>query len=252
MRLDPRAADATLADLLGIEGPRASARLTGVPTAAGWAAADGDESTAWTTPFGHVDGAVLQAELVDPDAPMRSRQRAGNYSTITALRLSQGATSADVVLGARRRGPVHVHPARRVRGRTGADRDHGELAERTTRDRRFGDTVLLPAAITEIGNVARTEVPTTFATGCRDDLVPIDGVAGPRARRAAASPTRWPARRSTPSAATTPPQRLGAGAHRVTGRDRVAAPGCRSTASCSTPDAVEPAPTRRRADRAPR
>ena len=45
VRLDQRAPDTVLADLLGISGPTASRRLTGTPTAAGWAAADGDPAT---------------------------------------------------------------------------------------------------------------------------------------------------------------------------------------------------------------
>ncbi len=42
VRLDQRASDDVLADLLGIDGPRATDRLTGVAGAAGWAATDGD------------------------------------------------------------------------------------------------------------------------------------------------------------------------------------------------------------------
>ena len=70
VRLDQRATDAVLAELLGIDGPRASARLTGVPSAAGWAAADGDAATAWITPFGHVVGAALAV----PSSSTRTRR----------------------------------------------------------------------------------------------------------------------------------------------------------------------------------
>ncbi len=59
VRLDQRATDDVLAGLLGISGPTASRRLTGAPTAAGWAATDGDPATAWTTPFGGAVGATL-------------------------------------------------------------------------------------------------------------------------------------------------------------------------------------------------
>ena len=69
-RLDLRASDAVLAELLGITGPTATARLTGVPAAGGWAAADGDIETAWITPFNEVVGAALDAELVDPSTPL--------------------------------------------------------------------------------------------------------------------------------------------------------------------------------------
>jgi hypothetical protein len=51
------------------------------------------------------------------------------------------------------------------------------VTERTTRDRRFGDTVVMPAAISEIGNVAPSSLPARFDTGCRDDLVSVGGAA---------------------------------------------------------------------------
>ncbi len=66
VRLDLRASDAVLADLLGISGPTATARLTGVPAAGGWAAADGDSDTAWITPFNEVVGAALARRAARP------------------------------------------------------------------------------------------------------------------------------------------------------------------------------------------
>ena len=179
VRVDQRAADTTLAGLLGIDGPTASARLTGVPAAAGWAAADGDDATAWMTPFNHVDGAVLDVELVDAGRPMWVQQRAGNYSRVTALRLSQGPVTADVVLDppdADGRSSFTL-PDRFSAGPLRIEILASDLA--TTRDRRYGDTVQMPAAITEIGNVKPTDLPPTFDTGCRDDLVQIDGVPVP-------------------------------------------------------------------------
>ena len=128
VHVDARAADTTLATLLDIDGPRASVRLTGVPTAAGWAAADGDESTAWITPFGHVDGAVLQAELVDPDAPMSVAQRVGDYSRDRTTAVTGCGERRRRARRARCRGPLLLLPSRRVRGRAGAHRDHGERA----------------------------------------------------------------------------------------------------------------------------
>jgi arabinofuranan 3-O-arabinosyltransferase len=175
VRADLRASDAALAGLLGIAGPVASARLTGVPAAGGWAAADGDAETAWITPFGEVVGATLDAELLDPTAPLTVRQTAGDFTTVTGLRLVQGGrevevdvpppdtdgTSAIGVPDGFTAGPLRI--------------EIGTVAERTTRDRRFGDLVVLPAAIAEIGNIARASVPERFDTGCRDDLVSIDG-----------------------------------------------------------------------------
>ena len=66
VRLDQRASDEVLADLLGIAGPVASTRLTGVASAAGWAVADRDPSTAWITPFSAAVGARLTVPTAGP------------------------------------------------------------------------------------------------------------------------------------------------------------------------------------------
>ena len=175
VRVDLRASDAVLARLLGISGPTATARLTGVPNAGGWAAADGDVGTAWITPFNEVVGAALHAELVDPATPLTLRQRPGNYSLVTAVRLTQGdqvveslvpppdgddLSTIDVPDGFAA-GPVAIEIA--------------AVTERTTRDRRFADTVVMPAAISEVGNIVPSSLPSRFDTGCRDDLVAVDG-----------------------------------------------------------------------------
>ena len=132
VRIDRRASDAVLAELLGISGPTATARLTGVPAAGGWAAADGDDDTAWITPFGEVVGGALHAELVDPDAALTLRQPSGDYSVVTAVRLTQGSQTVDMLVGAaRRRRCVIDRGSRRFRRRTADDRDH--------RDRRAND-----------------------------------------------------------------------------------------------------------------
>ena len=67
VRLDRRASDGVLAGLLRIEGPAASSRLTGAPSAGGWMVADGDPDTAWVTPFNRVVGSALERD------PRRSR-----------------------------------------------------------------------------------------------------------------------------------------------------------------------------------
>ena len=174
VRLDRRASDTVLATLLDIEGPQSSARLVGVPDAGGWMAADGDDATAWITPFNEVVGAQLNATLVDPDAPMTIRQRRGNYTQVTALRFVQadrsaiafvpepgrnGESTIDVPAGFAA-GPVRIQIA--------------GVIERTTNDRRFADRVLMPAAIVDVSNIAPAVIPESFETECRDDLVTID------------------------------------------------------------------------------
>jgi arabinofuranan 3-O-arabinosyltransferase len=175
VRLDLRAPDAVLAELLGITGSTATARLTGVPAAGGWAAADGDPDTAWITPFTHVVGAALNAELVDPRAPLTIQQRQGNYSLVTALRLTQGERTVDVLVS-----PEDSDGVSSIAVPDGFDAgplriEIAAITERTTRDRRFADTVVMPAAITEIGNIVESSLPTRFDTGCREDLVAVDG-----------------------------------------------------------------------------
>jgi len=179
VRLDRRASDAVLSDLIGIDGPTASARLTGVPTAGGWMAVDGDDRTAWITPFNRVTGTALNATLIDPTAPVTIRQRLGNYTAVTAVNLVQGGRSVLLPVPEPDRagastvsvpegfeaGPIRLEIA--------------GVNERTTRDRRFADRVLMPAAIVEVGNVEPAVIPDTFATECRDDLVSVDGVAVP-------------------------------------------------------------------------
>ena len=46
---------------------------------------------------------------------------------------------------------------------------------RTTIDRRFGEPVTLPVAISELSAGPRTDGPARIDTGCRDDLLSVDG-----------------------------------------------------------------------------
>ena len=248
MRVDQRATDASLADPprhrrpAGVGAPRPACR----PPPAG-RRPTATESTAWTTPFGHVDGAALQAELVDPTRRCRSRQPGGEL-------LADHRTSADPgcderrrrCSGARRRRADPRYPARRVRGRAGADRDHGR---------------------------ARRPPPATAAT-------PTSCCCRPRSPRSATSPAPRCRPRSTPGAATTccaidgvpiPVRVRGSVADALAGgavrRDAAATtprcvsttartaspptasrgPGCRSTASCSRPTwSSRPRPRQRR------
>ena len=231
VRLDRRASDAVLADLLGITGPTATARLTGVPAAGGWAAADGHMGTAWITPFNEVVGTALHADLLDPDEPLTLVQRPGNYSLVTSLRLTQGDQSVDAFV-----------PTPDGDGMAAIDVPDGfvtgpltiEIAavtERTTRDRRFGDTVVMPAAIAEVGNIGASSIPGRFDTNCRDDLVSVDDVAVPvRIAGSVADAFDGSALETT---TCTGPVTLPAGVVSVAGQPEPRAAGCRSTASFS-------------------
>jgi arabinofuranan 3-O-arabinosyltransferase len=218
VRLDLRASDMVLAGLLGIEGPTASARLTGAPTAGGWAVADGDVATAWVTPFNRVNGSALNATLIAPGEPMTIRQRLGNYTRITAVMMTQGdrtvlvpipepnaAGESTVIAPAEfEPGPIRIEIV-------------GTL-ERTTRDRRLADTVLMPAAISEITNIEPATIPDSFETECRDDLLVIDGE--PVAVRVAGSlADAFDGAELDATVCDPTPLSLDAGEHRVLGQD---------------------------------
>ncbi len=88
VRLDQRATDGVLAELLGVDGPVATSRLTGVATAAGWNVADGDAATSWITPFGQVVGSALSFRADEAFDTFELVQPSGDYSPITGVRVS--------------------------------------------------------------------------------------------------------------------------------------------------------------------
>jgi arabinofuranan 3-O-arabinosyltransferase len=174
VRLDRRADDAVLADVLGVAGTTADRRLAGVPAAAGWAATDGDGDTAWIGPFGPAVGTTLRLTADRSLERFTLRQPAGDYSRITAVRVAGAAVAHDAVVNAGPDGAATITlpqalPAGPITIEiTGVD-------ERTTIDRRYAEPVALPVAISELSIGRRTPVPATVDTGCRDDLVAIDG-----------------------------------------------------------------------------
>jgi arabinofuranan 3-O-arabinosyltransferase len=179
VRLDRRASDAVLAGLLGIDGPQASARLTGVATAAGWAATDGDPATAWQTPFAGAVGATLDLTTPSELRSFTITQPGGEHSTITGLRVRGGGTVVDAVVGAPdEHGTSTVELASAVPAGA-VQLEVTAIDPRTTVDRRYGEPVVLPAAISELSIGPRSAVPARLDTGCRDDLVTIDGTALP-------------------------------------------------------------------------
>ena len=215
VRLDQRATDAVLADLLGITGARASTRLTGATSAAGWSATDGDPATAWITPFGQAVGARLDAQAAAPLSELTVTQRPGDFSLVTGLRLTSGGTTLDVAVPAPdASGVSHVAlpqtlPAGPVQVQiTSVD-------PRTTIDRRYGEPVQLPAAITEVSLGPATTIPAQLDTGCRDDLVHIDGQPFPvRVQAAVPALLAGDPVEATPCGTTE--VTLGAGTHRIT------------------------------------
>jgi arabinofuranan 3-O-arabinosyltransferase len=179
VRLAPQADDVLIAELLGLGGATASARLHGTPSAGGWAATDGDPQTAWITPFGRPIGPTL---TVPTDAgtvhTIEVHQPAGDYSPITELTL--GGSASEVVApvppgDADGWSRIDVEPLDVTGSMTvtisGAD-------VRITRDRRSDEIVALPAALGEIraDGIVVAPLPTDVGVGCRE-LLTIDGAA---------------------------------------------------------------------------
>ena len=221
VRLDQRAADEVLAGLLGIDGPIASTRLTGVASAAGWAVADRDPSTAWITPFSAAVGARLTVPTAGPVRAMTLTQPTGDFSPITGLRLSAGATVVDVAVPP----PDEAGRSRIVLPQAlVGDEVTLEITSvdaRTVIDRRFGEPVTLPAGIAGLSIAAPVEVPAELDTGCRDDLVIVDGAALPlRVRATTAELLAGAAIEATPCGPGGRVTRsdLPAGTHRLTSR----------------------------------
>lgn len=175
VRLDERASDTVLAGLLGIEGPVATTRLDGVASAGGWAVADGDDSTAWITPFEGSVGSAITVDLTDPTQPLTVTQRTGNYSRVTMLRIVQDDVSEVVAVPAPDRAghSTIVLPAGLEPGPVRLEID--TIAVNTTTDRRYGDVTAMPIAISDITNITPTTIPSHFDTGCRSGLFSIDG-----------------------------------------------------------------------------
>jgi arabinofuranan 3-O-arabinosyltransferase len=175
VRLDRRASDGVLADLWDVELPTADTRLLGSPGAAAWAALDGDPETRWTSAFGGSVGATI----VLPDVPagtdriVVTQPADPRLSRITALdvRTADGVQRLELSdpLG---RSVLRITPTSGPIRLTVASVD-----ARTTVDRRTFDVVETPVAISEIevAGLAPVGLPGRLDTGCRDDLVSIDG-----------------------------------------------------------------------------
>ncbi|HEX4981699.1 MAG TPA: hypothetical protein VFV63_08375, partial [Ilumatobacteraceae bacterium] len=182
VRVDARAPDRVLADLLGLGGATASERLTGMPTSGGWSATDDDPATAWITPFGRPIGPTLTVPVATTAIPssvatIELRQPVGDFSPITELTVA-GAAGDAITADVPPPGPdgwssVDIDPIEAA-GEvtitiTGAD-------VQTTRDRRSNEIVALPAAIAEIrlDGIVVSPLPTEVDLGCRE-LLTVDG-----------------------------------------------------------------------------
>ena len=219
LRRNDRAADAVLDALDGIGGATADRRLTGVPSARGRFATDGDPATAWTSPFSDAVGSTLTVPL-DGATPLRDlvlqQTVDAQHSLITGVRLGAGATTYDLAV-----------PAPDADGRStltlpaAATADKmtltvTEISAATTIDRRFGEPTVLPVSIRELTAPAiapPAPVVPEAGDGCADGLLTIDG--SPVGLQLDADQRAALARGDTVRAHTCEPVQLGAGTHRL-------------------------------------
>lgn len=228
LQRNDRADDAVLDALDGVAGATANRRLTGVPSARGRFAADGDAATAWTSPFVDPIGSQLTIPLdqnATAEAPFTEFVLQQTVDAEHSLITSISVAAAD---GA---GTDLVVPAPDAEGRstillpaalTGASftLTVTGIEARTTVDRRFGEITTLPVSIHEvtapaIAPVTTLEVPADGE--CVDDLLALDGqqvglliTDADRAAIAAGEAV---------SVTTCEPVALAAGAHRLASAD---------------------------------
>ena len=186
---------------------RASSRLNGsVDTAA--AAFDGDPTTAWTTVRSDPDRQWVEVNLTEPvtvDSVPLTVVADGLHSVPTEVEVLVDGVSAgriplpevvdDETQGAT--STVDVPLPESVTGSTFRVRLTG-IRPVVTNDWVSDDEVDQPAAIAEIGLPGEPvpALPETFDSGCRDDLVTIDGlplpvrVTGPMSTRSPATRCR--------------------------------------------------------------
>jgi len=190
--LDRQADDAELLELFAAavvgQPPAASSRVTGGVAQWGPAATDGDRSTSWITPFDGAVGATLDFPSTERlGTELVIAQPDGDYSPVTAVQLAAGDERVDLVLSAVGDGTWVAPLPRSFTDETGTDgftMTITEIEPRTTIDRRYGDTITLPAAIAELTGTDGIEVTdleenAVLAAECRTDLLRIDGDAVP-------------------------------------------------------------------------
>ncbi|MDW3213101.1 MAG: alpha-(1-_3)-arabinofuranosyltransferase family protein [Ilumatobacteraceae bacterium] len=176
-RIDARATDAELASLFGWPAV-ASTRLTGSPRNAGVSALDDDDTTAWITAFGAARGAVLATTTSEPVSSVTVRQPVSGFSRVTSLVIRAGDEERTVQLDPDAAGSSTV-PVDPPLPAGALEFVLAEIDEEQTIDRRFGDPLVLPAAILDLRYdgrpatepVAASSVDVPCATVAR-----IDGV----------------------------------------------------------------------------
>ncbi len=174
LRLDQRAGGDVLAALLG-ENASDDGHLTGVPAARGAAALDGNMATSWITPFGEPTGHRLTLSGSSMASTLSVTQPEGDFSPITELSLTDADGTIGVPIEPTSPGVIQLPRAMSLDELT---IEITAVDPRTTIDRRFGEPIVLPAAISEIefdGASLGVAPVETITAECRSDLVELDG-----------------------------------------------------------------------------
>ena len=187
-RLSDWAPDEVLDALLGVDGPddpvaRSSDRLAGDLRARALAAVDGDPSTHWSPEFLDQVGQWVAYDLPAPLTVQRLGVTVlvdGHHSLPTSLWVAGDDSSVlvDLVVPEGSDGPVTV-PVTLPEPVTGSTITVTVAAvdERETHNWYSGGDVVLPVAIVDLGipGLAAPVLADRIDTGCRDDLLTVDG-----------------------------------------------------------------------------
>jgi arabinofuranan 3-O-arabinosyltransferase len=177
-----RASDEVLNRLAGVETATSNRRLTGDPGSTAAHAIDGNPTTAWTSPFSDVVGSTLSIPLVATEATSSlelTQPLDESHSVITRVTVTLGdaVSTVDVPAPDGDGRSTITFPAANAAQMSLAIAD---IAPRTTVDRRYAETTVLPVAITELATPSiAAPRPAATQAECRSDLVEIDGVPVP-------------------------------------------------------------------------
>jgi arabinofuranan 3-O-arabinosyltransferase len=191
-RLSSNASDAVLATLATTNSENtaitaiASTRLPGSVASRGAAAVDGDTATAWQTPFDGAEGAALtlsQPAGFDFDELTLSWWDDGRHGVPTSITVTD-AIDDDVTVSVPAVAPVDgvATTTLQLPPQSGDDVviTISGVSAATVPDFYSGVPRQLPIAIAEVqfgGNGAAPPLATEVSTGCRDDLLALDGSA---------------------------------------------------------------------------
>ncbi len=177
VRLNGNAVDVALDGLAGVAGGATSnGHLTGVPGARAGSAFDADPTTWWASPFHSAIGSRIEVPI-DPTAEFSSLQLVqpldAGFAQITQVRVTVGDATYDATLEPDAGGAaaIELPPV------TGERLSIEVLAtdQATTIDRRYGETTLLPVAISSIIGAPTLIASAPQPPSCRQDLLTVDG-----------------------------------------------------------------------------